>query len=77
MPYVLHPWRAVNSLGIGIRSLDETHIFSRRFFSFNPLDFFFDTELLISFRIEHANENEKHGKQAERTPLIRLQRKIE
>lgn len=34
MPY------AVNSLGIGIRFLDETHIFSRRFFSLNPLDFF-------------------------------------
>jgi hypothetical protein len=37
----------------------------------------FDTELLISFRIEHANESEKHGKQAERAPLIRSQRKIE
>lgn len=32
--------RAVNTLGIGIRSLDETHIFSRRFSSFNPLEFF-------------------------------------
>jgi hypothetical protein len=34
-------------------------------------NYFLDTELLISFRIEHANENEKHGKQAERAPLIR------
>jgi hypothetical protein len=71
--------RAVNSLGIGIRSLDETnpHLFKALLF-FHPTGlFFYDTELLISFRIEHANENEKHGKQAERAPLIRSQRKIE